>query len=152
MMTEEGSTKTGNFMTPGVGVLVLRCGHVSHIVCTCVHYIFKNLLLYFGGCFRQTQKNSFDNVHIDSYCINRLYCSFPLALLIFIYSMMGLLIWKYEPFWQKVSVESLILRWPLSPLGLFIRKGTIAKTNKCQWRISFGQVRNCREEYQSLMY
>ena len=58
-----------------------ECGQLSHIVK--MHYIFKNLLLYFGGCFRQTQKNSFDNVHIDSYCINRLYCSFPLALLIF---------------------------------------------------------------------
>ena len=26
MMTEEGSTKIINFITPGVGVLVLRCG------------------------------------------------------------------------------------------------------------------------------
>ena len=25
---------------------------------------------------------------------------------------MGLLIYKYEPFWQEVSVKSLILRWP----------------------------------------
>ena len=35
------------------------------------------------------------------------------ALLIFIYSMMGQLISKYEPFWQEVSVESLISRWLL---------------------------------------
>ena len=33
-------------------------------------------------------------------------------------SMMGLLIYKYEPFWQEVSVKSLILRWPLRPVGL----------------------------------
>ena len=32
--------------------------------------------------------------------------------------MMGLLIYKYEPFWQEVSVKSLILRWPLRPVGL----------------------------------
>ena len=31
-------------------------------------------------------KRQFDDVSIDSYCINRLYCSFPLPLLIFIYS------------------------------------------------------------------
>ena len=32
MMTEEGSTKIVNFMIPGVGVLVLRCGHISYII------------------------------------------------------------------------------------------------------------------------
>ena len=32
MMTEEGSTKKVDFMTPGVGVLVLRRGHISFIV------------------------------------------------------------------------------------------------------------------------
>ena len=31
--------------------------------------------------------------------------------------MMGLLICKYEPLWQEVSVKSLILRWPLRPVG-----------------------------------
>ena len=30
---------------------------------------------------------------------------------LYIYSMMGLLIYKYEPLWQEVSVKSLILRW-----------------------------------------
>ena len=47
---------------------------------------------------------------IDCYYIKGLYCNFPLTLLIFVYSMMGLLIYKYEPFLQDVSVESLILR------------------------------------------
>ena len=28
MMTEEGSTKTVNFMTSGLEVLVLGCGHI----------------------------------------------------------------------------------------------------------------------------
>ena len=44
MMTKEGSTKIVNFMTPGAGVLVLGCGHISHIVK--MHYLFKDLLLY----------------------------------------------------------------------------------------------------------
>ena len=41
MMTKEGSTKMINFMTPGTGVLVLGCGHISHIVK--IHFFFKNL-------------------------------------------------------------------------------------------------------------
>ena len=41
---------------------------------------------------------------------------------VFIYSMMEQLIFKYEPFWQEISVESLILRWPLRPLGLLLFK------------------------------
>ena len=32
MMKKEGSTKIVHFMTPGAGVLVLGCGHISHIV------------------------------------------------------------------------------------------------------------------------
>ena len=32
MMTKEGSTKIVNFMSPGAGVLVLGCGHISHRV------------------------------------------------------------------------------------------------------------------------
>ena len=34
--------------------------------------------------------------------------------------MMGLLIYKYEPFWQEVIVKSLILRWLLRPVGLLL--------------------------------
>ena len=44
MITKEGSTKIVNFMTPGAGVLVLGCGHISHIVK--MHNFVKNLLLY----------------------------------------------------------------------------------------------------------
>ena len=39
--------------------------------------------------------------------------------------MMGLLLYKYEPFWQEVSVKSLILTWPLRPLGLLLEKAGI---------------------------
>ena len=44
MMTKEGSTKIVTFITPGAGVLVLGCEHISHIVK--MHFFFKNLLLY----------------------------------------------------------------------------------------------------------
>ena len=52
----------------------------------------------------------------DCYCVKGLWCCFPKPSLIFIYSLMGLLIYKYEPLWQEVSVKSLLL-----PVGfLFI--------------------------------
>ena len=41
-----------------------------------------------------------------------------MPLLIFIHSMKGLLKCKYGPFWQEVSLESLIPMWPLRPVGL----------------------------------
>ena len=53
MMTDGWFTKIVNFMTPGVGVLVLRCSHISFIVK--IHYFFKNLLLYSQAQIRQTK-------------------------------------------------------------------------------------------------
>ena len=53
MMTEEGSTKFVNFMTPGLGVLVPGRGHISHIVK--LHYFIINLLLYSQAHIRQTK-------------------------------------------------------------------------------------------------
>ena len=41
MMTEEGSTKIVNFMTPGVGVILLRCDYISYIVK--INYFYENL-------------------------------------------------------------------------------------------------------------
>ena len=52
IMTREGSTKIVNVMTSRTGVLVLGCGHISHIVKT--HYFFKNLLIYSHAWIRQT--------------------------------------------------------------------------------------------------
>ena len=84
MMTKEGSTKIVNFMTPEAGVLVVECGHISYIMK--MHYFFQKLLLYFGGYmkkiqyFSQTQKDTFDDVPVDSCCINRFYCSCLLPL------------------------------------------------------------------------
>ena len=50
MTTQEGFTKMINFMTPGAAFLVLRCGHISHIVK--MHY-FLTILFSLG--FRQTK-------------------------------------------------------------------------------------------------
>ena len=44
--------------------------------------------------------------------------SFATSSLIFIYSMMGLLICKYEPFRQEVSVDSQVSVKTRGPLGL----------------------------------
>ena len=52
-MTKEGSPKIVNFMSPGAGVLVLGCGHLSHMVK--MHYFFKNLHLYSQAYIRQTK-------------------------------------------------------------------------------------------------
>ena len=41
MMTKEGCTKVVNCMTPKAEVLVLECGHISHILK--MHYFFKIL-------------------------------------------------------------------------------------------------------------
>ena len=106
-------------------------------------YFLKNLLLYSGAWFRQTKwfvmMTKEGSTTIENFMIpgagflvlgcghishkakmpyKRLWCCFPVPSLIFIYSMMGLLIYKYEPLLQEVSVKSLILRWPLRPVGL----------------------------------
>ena len=79
MMIKESFTKIVNFMTLGAGVHVLGHGNISHIVK--MHYFY-----------------SINIQHIDCYCIKGLKCCFPMPLLIFIFSMMWLLICKYEPF------------------------------------------------------
>ena len=53
MMTEEGPNKIINFMTPGEGVLVLRCGHLSFIVKR--NKFFKNLHPYSRAQIRQIE-------------------------------------------------------------------------------------------------
>ena len=52
-MTKVGSTKIVTFMTSRAGVLVLGCGHMSHIVK--MHYFFKNLLFSSHAYIRQTK-------------------------------------------------------------------------------------------------
>ena len=41
MMTKKGSIKIVNFMTQGVRVFVLNCGHIIHLVK--MYYFLKNL-------------------------------------------------------------------------------------------------------------
>ena len=52
-----------------------------------------------------------------------------MPLLIIIYSVMGLLICKYEPFWQDVRVEFLIPMWLLRPVGFLCFFYTYANAN-----------------------
>ena len=52
-MTKEGTIKIVNFLTPGAGVLLLGCDHISHIVK--INYSFKNLLLYSQAKIRLTK-------------------------------------------------------------------------------------------------
>ena len=80
MMTKEGSTQIVNFMTPGAGVLMLGRGHISH----CSEYVLSSTLSIYSTLIA---------VVLRDYDAAILY-----PLLIFIYSMMGLLIYKYEPF------------------------------------------------------
>ena len=53
IIIKEGSTKFVTFKTPEAGVLVLRRGHISHVVK--MHYSFKNLLLYSQAVIRQSK-------------------------------------------------------------------------------------------------
>ena len=48
---------------------------------------------------------------------------------------MGLLIYKYEPFWQEVSVKFLIFRWPLRPVVLLLSLyyTFIRRNHHCKW-------------------
>ena len=57
------------FHVPGAGGLVPRCGHISQKVK--MHYLFKIFFSTLGDS-SDKHKDSFDDLHIDSYCINRL--------------------------------------------------------------------------------
>ena len=88
----------------------VRCGHISH---HCAYVLSSTLSIYSTSIA----------------IVWRVYDAASIHSLIFIYSMMGLLIYKYEPFWQEVVVKSLILRWPVRPVGLFLKKIIKHKTN-----------------------
>ena len=102
-MTKEGSTKIVISWPSGAGVLMLGRGHISH----CNEYVVSSTLSIYSPLIAITRAKG-------------LWCCFPIPSLIFVYSLMGLLIYKYEPLWQEVSVNSLILRWPLRPVGLLL--------------------------------
>ena len=88
-MTNEESNEIVSFMTPGQGVL---CQGVA------IQVIKQKCIISFKTFFSTLGDGS--DKHKKT---------FPLSLFDFIYSMMGLLIYKYEPFWHEVTVESLIL-------------------------------------------
>ena len=60
------------FMTPGTWGLKSGRGHECNIV-KMHYYFYKSSSLLW---LRQTQEDRFDDVHMDSYCINKLYCTF----------------------------------------------------------------------------
>ena len=78
MMTKEGSTKIVTFMTPGAGVLMFGCGHISHFSENVVSSTLSKYSTLIAIMLRD-------------------YEAAFLPSLIFNYSMMGLLIYKYEP-------------------------------------------------------
>ena len=98
-MTKEGSIKIVNFMTLRAGVLMLRRDHTSHYseyVVSSTPSVYSTLIAI----------------------VLRDYDASFYTIVNFIYSMMGLLIYKYEPYWQEVSGKSLFLRCPLRSEGL----------------------------------
>ena len=80
MITKEGSTQIVNFMTPGALVLMLGRSHISHYS----EYVLSSTLSIYSTLITDVLRD-YD-------------AAFLYPLLIFIYSMMGLLIYKYEPF------------------------------------------------------
>ena len=84
-------------MIPGQRVLVLRCGHISHIVK--MHY----LLLYQYSTLIPTILREYNDAFLWYCC--------------FLFFDNGLLICKYEPFWQEVSIIS-DTRWSLRSVSL----------------------------------
>ena len=101
-MTMKGSTKIVNFMTDRAGILMLGCDHIRHYS---KYALFSTLI---------------NKQHIICYCIKELQYSFPMPLLIFIYLMIGLLIYKYEPFFQEFSAVSDI-QVTVRPVGLLLQ-------------------------------
>ena len=95
MMTSEESTKTVRFMTPGAGVLVPGCGRKSHISKSTIS--FKSFSTLGNGSDKHKKTVLMICLLIPVVLTGYLAAVF-LPLLIFIYSMMGLLICKYQPF------------------------------------------------------
>ena len=79
MMTKEGSTEIVNFMTHWAWVLMLGRDHISHYS----EYVVSSTLSIYSTLIAILLRD-YDAV-------------FPIPSLIIIYSMIGLLIFKYEP-------------------------------------------------------
>ena len=93
LMSYEGSIKTVTFMTPWAGVLMLGRGHISH---------YSEYAASFTLSIYST---------LIDIVLRGLWCCFHIPSLIIIYSMMGLMIYKYEPLWQELSAaQGLLMR------------------------------------------
>ena len=100
-MTKVGSAKIVNFITIGAGGLMLGRGYISHYS----EYALSSTLSIY--------------ITLIAIVLREYNAAFLCHCWFFIYSIMGQLICRYDLFWQEVRVESLILRWPFRPLGLF---------------------------------
>ena len=88
-------------MTPGAGVLVLGRDHISHTVKMLYLLLYQHTVHY---------------LLVYSWIL----VLFSYATVVFYLLYDGLFTCKYEHLWQEVNVESLILKWPLRPLGLLL--------------------------------
>ena len=86
-------------------------------------------------------------LRIDCYCVKGLWCCFPIPLLIFIYFMMGLLIYKYtcKPLWQDSDTQVTVKAYgPLVIFSSLLRgidqRNWILNSNDYQGRI----YQNCK--------
>ena len=112
-MAKERSTKVINLISPGAGVLVLRLQwpYIENAI-----FFFLLVYNWYHSILIKGDNGFFSpNQNYDIIITLLIWTGFsgeqydPRAFVI--YSMIGLLICKYEPFWQDVSVQSLIHRW-----------------------------------------
>ena len=113
MMTKEGSTKIVNFMTSRPGVLMLGVGHISHYS----EYVLSSTLSIYSTLIAIVLRN------YDAAFRYHSWFSFILW--------WGCWYTNMSPFWQEVSVKSLILRWPLRPVDLLF---TQMESQHCRCR------------------
>ena len=111
-MTKERN-KIVHFMTPRTGVLLLGHGHKSHYS----GYVLSFTLSIYSTLIAIVSRDYDAELLYHRWFSFILWYSFFMIFIYsfifydFLYSMMGLLIYKNEPFCKEVRVKSLILRW-----------------------------------------
>ena len=112
-MTKEGSTKIINFMIPGAGVLMLGRGHISYNLVSFTLSIYSTLVAFVLRNF-------------DAVFLFHRWFSFILW--------WGCWYTNMRPsLWQDVSVKSLILGWPLRPLGILFKMANRIVTEEAKY-------------------
>ena len=114
LIIKEGSTKLVNFMTPGAGDVVLRCGLISHIMKMHYQYTAYWLLLY---------KRI---IMLFFYAVVDFYFFYDVAVDMQIWALLTRSQWR-------VSDDT---RWPFRPVGLLLsieQKSTMHKVEIHRW-------------------